>query len=59
MEENKIDEKEKVFRLNQDLKHLKSLRCRYKSMSDYCEPEHCICTKIGVVEREIEALSKP
>ena len=53
MEEKQVDKKEKLFRLNIELKHLKKLTCRYKSMSDYCEPNYCICSKIGDIESEI------
>lgn len=49
---------EKKHRLKMELIHLKTLRCRYNSLGDYCQPEYCICDKMGKIERELEQLNK-
>jgi hypothetical protein len=52
-----LKEKQKIHELKQEIKYLKKLKCRYLSMSDYCDPEYCICSKTNQLEQQLEKLT--
>lgn len=46
----------RLLKLRKELKDIQNLKCRYKSMSDFCDPNHCICGRIGRLETQINRL---
>jgi hypothetical protein len=49
---------EKLAVLKKEIKQLEKLTCRYKSYSDYCEPNYCVCSKISKLKEDVEETFK-